>query len=95
MKCEDGRQASDFVGAPIGSQVDREPPSDIFHGHTPAGKIYGPSDFASSEAQTETDEEMIEITARGKNNMPGYEKSLKEAQIKEFTVHIREPGHKK
>jgi len=38
---------------------------------------------------------MIEITARGKNNMPGYEKSLKESQIKKFTVHIPESGHKK
>jgi hypothetical protein len=94
MKCEDGQLTSDFAGAPVGGEVAREPPSDIFYGHTSARKKPGPSDFASSEAQTETDEEMIEITARGKNNMPGYEKSLKESQIKEFTVHIRESGHK-
>lgn len=37
---------------------------------------------------------MIEITAKGKSKMPRYEKSLKESQIKEFTVHILELGHK-
>ncbi len=74
--------------------MSRGPPSNTFHGHPSSGKIYGPSDFASSEAQTETDEEMIEITAKGKSKMPRYEKSLKESQIKEFTVHILELGHK-
>jgi len=94
MKCESGQLTSDFAGAQVGNEIAREPPSDIFHGYTSAGGKPGAPDFASSEAQTETDEEMIEITAKGKHKMPSYEKSLKESQIKEFTVHIREPGHK-
>jgi len=59
------------------------------------GKQPGAPDFASSEATTETDEELIEIPTKGKNKSPSYEKTLKEAQIKEFIAHIGEPGHKK
>lgn len=94
MKCEGRQPTSDFAGAPVGSEVAREPPSDIFHGHTSLGKKLGAPDFASSEAQTETDEEVIEIPTKGKKKLPGYEKTLKEAQITEFVAHIREPGHK-
>jgi fatty acid desaturase len=31
MKCEHRQLTSDIAGVPVGSQVDREPPSDIFH----------------------------------------------------------------
>ena len=31
MKCEDQQLTSDIAGVPVGSQADREPPSDIFH----------------------------------------------------------------
>lgn len=44
-------------------------------GDTVTGKKLGARDFASPEVQRETDQELIEITAKGKNKMPGYEKS--------------------
>jgi len=59
------------------------------------GKKPGAPDFATAAAQTETDEELIEIPTKGKNKLPSCEKTLKEAQIKEFVAHICEPGHKK
>ena len=34
----------------------------------------------------ETDEQLIEITAKGKNKMPGYEKSLKDAEIESWSL---------
>ena len=70
-------------------------PLDIFHGRTSAGNKPGLSDFASSEAQTETDEELIEILTKGKNKLPSHKNTLEEAQIMRFVVHIRELGHKK
>jgi len=47
-------------------------------------------DFASGEVQKETDKELIEITSKGKNKMPGYEKTLKESQIKALVGYICE-----
>jgi len=41
MKCKDGQLTTDAVGAVVESQVDREPPSDIFHGHTFAARYPG------------------------------------------------------
>ena len=70
-------------------------PLDIFYGRTSAGNKPNQPDFASSEAQTETDEELIEIPTKGKNKLPCYEETLKEVQIKEVVAHIREPGRKK
>jgi mono/diheme cytochrome c family protein len=63
-------------------------------GDTPAGKKLGARDFASPEVEKETDAELIEITAKGKNKMPGYEKSLKESQIKDLVAYIRELAKK-
>jgi mono/diheme cytochrome c family protein len=53
------------------------------------------SDFTSAAAQKMTDAQLIEITTKGKNKMPGYEKSLSAAQIKEVVEHVRELGKKK
>jgi cytochrome c6 len=63
-------------------------------GDTPAGKKLGARDFASPEVEKETDAELIEITAKGKNKMPGYEKSLKESEIKDLVAYIRELAKK-
>ena len=46
--------------------------------------------FASPEVQKETDQELIEITTKGKNKMPGYGSSLKDAQIKDLVAYIHE-----
>jgi cytochrome c6 len=64
-------------------------------GDTVVGKKLGARDFASSDVQNETDAQLIEITAKGKNKMPGYEKSLKDSQIKDFVAYIRELAKKK
>ncbi len=64
-------------------------------GNTTAGKKLGARDFASPEVQKETDQELIEITAKGKNKMPAYGNSLKDSQIKGLVAYIRELGKKK
>lgn len=64
-------------------------------GDTAAGRKLGARDFGSPEVQRETDQELLEITAKGKNKMPGYEKSLKESQMKDLVAYIRELGKKK
>ena len=62
---------------------------------TPAAKAMAASDLTSAAAQKMTDAQLIEITTKGKNKMPGYEKSLSAAQIKEVVAHVRELGKKK
>lgn len=63
-------------------------------GNTPAGKNMGVRDFASPEVAKETDEQLIEVTTKGRNKMPGYGNSLKEPQIKELVAHIRDLAKK-
>lgn len=58
-------------------------------GDTPAGKKLGARDFASPEVQKESDQELFEVTSKGKNKMPAYEKTLKESQIKELVAYVR------
>jgi cytochrome c6 len=64
-------------------------------GNTPMGKKLGAHDFRSEEVQKMTDEQLTEITAKGKNKMPGYEKSLKPEQIKDLVAYIRQLAQKK
>jgi mono/diheme cytochrome c family protein len=64
-------------------------------GDTPVGKKLGARDFASPEVQKETDEELIAIATKGKNKMPGYGTSLKDAQIKDLVLYIRDLAKKK
>ena len=56
---------------------------------TPAGKKTGTRDFAHPEVWKMTDAEWVEITAKGKGKMPGYAKSLNEAQLKDLVSYIR------
>jgi cytochrome c6 len=65
------------------------------HGDTPAGKKMGARDFTSPEVQKQSDAQLTEIIAKGKNKMPGYEKSLKPEQIKDLVAYIRELAKKK
>lgn len=58
-------------------------------GDTPMGKRIGVRDFASPEVQKQTDEELAEIIAKGRSKMPGYEKTLKEPEIKGLVAYIR------
>jgi cytochrome c6 len=64
-------------------------------GDTPAGKKLGARDFASPEVQKEADEELVAIATKGKNKMPGYGTSLKDAQIKDLVAYIRDLAKKK
>jgi mono/diheme cytochrome c family protein len=58
-------------------------------GDTAVGKKMGAHDFASPEVAKMSDAELTTITAKGKNKMPGYEKSLKEPEIKDLVTYIR------
>jgi len=58
-------------------------------GDTAVGKKLGTHDFRSPEVQKMSDAELSEILAKGKNKMPGYEKSLKPDEIKGLVTYIR------
>src|ERR1019366_3778926 len=64
------------------------------HGDTPVTKKMGVRDFASPEVQKETDKELIDITTKGKNKMPGYENMLTKSQIKDLVTYIHALGKK-
>jgi len=64
-------------------------------GKTPAGKRTGARDFSLDKVQNQTDAQLIEITAKGKKEMPGYAKSLTDKQIKDLVAYIRTMGKKK
>ena len=55
-------------------------------GNTPVGKSLGAPGFAAEGVRKETDERLVEITAKGRNKMPAYEKSLKDAEIKFWSL---------
>jgi mono/diheme cytochrome c family protein len=64
-------------------------------GNTPTGKKLDAHDFRSGEVQKLSDAELTEIIAKGKNKMPGYEKSLKADQIKGLVAYVRSFAGKK
>ncbi len=59
-------------------------------GDTPVGKKMGIRDLTSADVQKMSDEELITITTKGKNKMPGYENKLSAAQIKDIVAYIRQ-----
>lgn len=64
-------------------------------GTTPMGKKMNLKDLKSKEVQAMTDAKLIEITAKGKGKMPGYEKSLGADKVKALVGYIREFAKKK
>jgi mono/diheme cytochrome c family protein len=64
-------------------------------GDTPVGKKLGARDFRSAEVQKQTDAQLVEITTKGKNKMPGYEKKLTDEQIKQLVSYTRALAKKK
>jgi cytochrome c6 len=58
------------------------------------GKKLGAHDFHSSQVQSESDADLTQIIAKGKNKMPGYEKSLKPDEIKALAGYVRDMGKK-
>ena len=64
-------------------------------GDTVIGKKLGARDFHSPEVQKETDAELADIIAKGKNKMPAYEKTLKPEDIKGLATYVRSLAAKK
>jgi len=58
-------------------------------GQTPVAKAINVRSFCAPEAKKETVAEMTEITAKGKNKMPAYEKQLSAAEIKDVVAYVR------
>jgi len=58
-------------------------------GDTAAGRKLGVKDFHSAEVAKMTDAQLIEITTKGKEKMPGYDRKLTDDQIKELVKFIR------
>src|SRR5262245_29318070 len=61
-------------------------------GDTPAGKKMGAHDFASEEVKKQSDADLEQIMAKGKNKMPAYENKLKPGEIKDLLSYIRKLG---
>ncbi len=64
-------------------------------GDSAMGKKTGAHDFRSAEIQKMTDAQLTEITVKGKNKMPGYDKKLTAEEIKGLVAYVRELGKKK
>jgi mono/diheme cytochrome c family protein len=62
-------------------------------GDTPAGKKTGARDFRDPEVKKVTDEQLIEVTLKGKGKMPPS-KGLTEAQAKALVTYVRELAKK-
>ena len=57
-------------------------------GETPAGKKVGAKDFHSPEVAKMSDVELFDITKKGKEKMPAYDKKLTDDQIKSLIKFI-------
>ena len=64
-------------------------------GNVPMGQKTGVRDFRSPEVQKMTEAQLTEITVKGKNKMPGYDKKLTADEIKGLVAYVRELGKKK
>lgn len=64
-------------------------------GGTEVGKKLGIHDFHASQVQNESEADLTQIIAKGKNKMPAYEKTLKPDEIKSLATYSRELGGKK
>jgi len=58
-------------------------------GDTPAGKKLGAKDFHSPDVAKMSDAELFDITKKGKDKMPSYDKKLTDDQIKQLVKFIR------
>ena len=59
------------------------------NGNTAAGKAMKVRDLSSSEVQAQTDNQLYDVVAKGKNKMPGFEKSLGGDKCRELVAYIR------
>jgi len=58
-------------------------------GATAAGKATKARDFCADEVKKESDDEWTSIIVKGRNKMPGYDKKLTDAEIREVVAYIR------
>jgi mono/diheme cytochrome c family protein len=58
-------------------------------GDTAAGKKLGTRSFSSPEVTKTSDQELFEITKKGKEKMPAYDKKLTDDQLKSLIKYIR------
>lgn len=58
------------------------------------GKKLGTHDFRSNQVQSESEADLTQVIAKGKNKMPAYEKALKPDEIKGLVAYVRELGKK-
>ena len=58
-------------------------------GHTAKGKKMELKDLGAKDVQKATDAKWIEIIAKGKGDMDGYQKELNEAEIKALVTYLR------
>ena len=63
-------------------------------GNTTVGKTLKLKDVRDPEAQKESDADLTTLIAKGKDKMPGNEKSLKPDQIKALVGYVRELAKK-
>jgi mono/diheme cytochrome c family protein len=56
---------------------------------TAVGKKVGTRDFAAPEVKGQSDAVLLNVTLKGKNKMPAYEKSLGADQCKALVAYIR------
>jgi cytochrome c6 len=56
---------------------------------SPVGQKLGVKDFHSPEVAKRSDQELFDITKKGKEKMPGYDKKLTDDQIKGLIKFIR------
>jgi cytochrome c6 len=58
-------------------------------GDTAAGKKMGAKDFHSPDVAKMSDTQLFDITKKGREKMPGYDKKLTDNQIKSLVKYIR------
>lgn len=58
-------------------------------GDTTMGKKLRVRDFHSAEVVKETDQELFDITKKGKGKMPSFDKKLTDDQIKDLVKYVR------
>jgi len=58
-------------------------------GDTAAGKKLGVKDFHSPEVAKMSESELFDITKKGKDKMPPYDKKLTDDQIKQLVKYVR------
>ncbi len=63
-------------------------------GEAPMGKKLGARNLASTEVQSQSDAQLVEVVTKGKNKMPSYDGKLKSDEIKGLVTYIRELAKK-